>query len=100
MSLLQGQGDKFLPVIDNDNRATALSFQILVSNILIDTVRKPSVEPIVLAKWWDNPAESTHKLEKDESMLHPWLSRGFRMNDHELFLAFQQVEKDFYQKKK
>ena len=37
-------------VMDNDNLATALSAQIQISIVLIGTVRKPSVEPIVLAK--------------------------------------------------
>ena len=37
-------------VIDNDNLATALSAQIQISIVLIGTVRKPSVKPIVLAK--------------------------------------------------
>ena len=37
-------------VMDNDNLATALSAQIQISIVLISTVRKPSVEPIILAK--------------------------------------------------
>ena len=37
-------------VMDNDNLATALSAQIQISIVLIGPVRKPSVEPIVLAK--------------------------------------------------
>ena len=38
--------------MDYDNLETALSTQIQFSQALIFTVRKESVEPIVLAKWW------------------------------------------------
>ena len=39
-------------VTDNDNLATALSAQILISIVLISTFRKMALEPIVLAKQW------------------------------------------------
>ena len=39
-------------IMDNDNLVTVLSAQIQVSKVMIGTVRKPSVEPIVLAKRW------------------------------------------------
>ena len=37
-------------VMDNDNLATALEYQIQISIVLIGTFRIPSIEPIVLAK--------------------------------------------------
>ena len=37
-------------VIDNDNLATAHESQIQISIVLIGTVRKPSIDPIALAK--------------------------------------------------
>ena len=37
-------------VVDNQNLTTALEAQIQVSIALIGTVRKPSIDPIVLAK--------------------------------------------------
>ena len=40
-------------VMDNDNLATALEAQIQISIALIGMVRKPSIDPIVLAKRWD-----------------------------------------------
>ena len=36
--------------MDNDNFATALETQIQISIVLIGMVRKPSIDPIVLAK--------------------------------------------------
>ena len=38
-----------IDVMDNDNVATALSTQIQISTALTGTVRKPSIEPIVLS---------------------------------------------------
>ena len=40
-------------VMDNNNLVTALSAQIQISIALISLVRKPSIEPIVLAKRGD-----------------------------------------------
>ena len=37
-------------VMDNDNLVTTLSAQIQISIVMISMVRKPSGEPIVLAK--------------------------------------------------
>ena len=37
-------------VVDNDNLATELESQIQISIVLIGMVRKPSIEPIALAK--------------------------------------------------
>ena len=48
-------------VMDNDNLATALLAQIQISIVLIGTVRKPSVEPIVLAKRWGITPENAQK---------------------------------------
>ena len=39
-------------ITDDDNLATALVAQIQVSIVLVGIVRKPSVEPLVLAKLW------------------------------------------------
>ena len=48
-------------VMDNDNLATALESQIQISMVLIGTVRKPSVEPIILAKRWGITPEKAEK---------------------------------------
>ena len=48
-------------VTDNDNLMTALSSHIQISVVLIGTVRKPSVEPIVLAKRWGITPEKAQK---------------------------------------
>ena len=48
-------------VMDNDNLATALLAQIQISVALIGLVRKPSVEPTVLAKSWDITPEKALK---------------------------------------
>ena len=37
-------------VMDNENLATALESQIMISIALIGTVRKPSIEPMCLAE--------------------------------------------------
>ena len=37
-------------VLDNDNLATALSAKIQIRIVLIGMLRKPSIEPIFLAK--------------------------------------------------
>mgnify|MGYP006186246423 CR=1 FL=1 len=77
-------------VMDNDNLATALSVQIQISLVLIGMVRKPSVEPIVLAKRWGITPEKAQKTIQAttqrgiRTMLHPLLSRRFRTNDRNL----------------
>ena len=48
-------------VIDNCNIVTALSAQIQTSIVLICTVRKPSVQPVVLAKRWGITPEKGQK---------------------------------------
>ena len=48
-------------VMDNDNLATALEAQIQTSVVLIHTVRKPSIDPIVLAKRWGITPEKAQK---------------------------------------
>ena len=74
-------------VMDNDNLATALPAQIQISIALIGTVRKLSVGLIVLAKRWGITPEKAQKtiqatMQKGiRTMLHPLLSRQFRMND-------------------
>ena len=78
-------------VIDYDNLATALESQIQISIVLIDMVRKPSVEPIVLSKRWGITPEKTQKTIQAttqrgiRTMLHPSLSRQLRMNDRNLY---------------
>ena len=47
--------------MDNDNLATALESMILISIALNGTARKPSVEPIVLAKRWGITPEKAQK---------------------------------------
>ena len=73
-------------VMDNDNLATSLSVQIL-SIVLIGTVRKGSIKPIVLAKRWvitpeklQNPIQATMQ-RGIMNMLHSSLLRWFRTND-------------------
>ena len=74
-------------VMDNDNLATTLSAQIQISIALIGMVRKPSVEPIVLAKRTDITPEKAQKTIQAtmqrgiETILHPSLSKQFKTND-------------------
>ena len=68
-------------VMDNDNLATAMSAQIQISVALIGMVRKPSVEPIFLAKRWGTTPEKAQKTMQATTKrgiwtkLHPSLSR-------------------------
>ena len=48
-------------VMDNDNLATALEAQIQISIALMGTVRKPSIDPIVLVKIWGITLEKAQK---------------------------------------
>ena len=48
-------------VMDNNNLATALKAQIQISIVLIGTVRKPPIDPIVLAKRWGITLEKAQK---------------------------------------
>ena len=48
-------------IMDNDNLATALEAQIQISIVLIGTVRKPSIDPIVLVKRWGITPEKAQK---------------------------------------
>ena len=66
--------------MDSDNLGIALESQIHISTMLLGTVRKPSVEPIVLAKRWgitpekaQNPIQATTQ-RGIRIMLHPSLS--------------------------
>ena len=74
-------------VMDNDNLATALEAQIQIIIALIGMVRKPSKDPIVLAKRWGITSEKAQKVIKAtaqrgiRTMLHPLLSSQFRTND-------------------
>ena len=74
-------------VMDNDNLATALEAQIQIIISLIDTIRKQSIDPIVLAKRWGITPEKAQKTIQATTQrgistkLHPLLSRWFRMND-------------------
>ena len=64
-----------------DNLVTALSAQIQISLVLIGTFRKPSVEPIVLAKRWgiiSEKAQTTIQAttqRETRNILHPSLLR-------------------------
>ena len=68
-------------VMDNDNLTSALSAQIQISIVLIDMVRKPLVEPIVLAKRCGISPEKAQKTVHAttqrgiQTMLHPLISR-------------------------
>ena len=48
-------------VMDNDNLATSLEAQIQITIALIGMVRKPSIDPIVLAKIWGITPEKAQK---------------------------------------
>ena len=67
-------------VMDNKNLATALKAQIQMSLVLIGTVRKPSIKPIVFLKRWGITPEKTQKTIKAttqrgiRTMLHTSLS--------------------------
>ena len=79
-----------IDVTDNENLASALSAQIQFSIVLTGTIRKTSVEPIVLAKRWDVTSEKAQKTIQAmiqrgiRTMLHSSLLIRFRMNDHNL----------------
>ena len=70
--------------MDNDNLVIALSAQIQIIIALISMVKKQSVEPIALAKWWGFTLEKAQKTiqatmqRKIRTKLHPSLSRQFR----------------------
>ena len=74
-------------VMDNDSLATALESQIQISIGLIGMVRKPSIEPIVLAKRWGITPEKDQKTIQAmtqkgiRTIFHSSLSRQFIMND-------------------
>ena len=76
--------------MDNDNLVIALLIQIQISIMLIGTVRKPLIEPIVLANQWGITPEKAHKTihattqRGIRTMLHLSLSRQFRMNGRNL----------------
>ena len=76
--------------MDNDNVATALSAHIKASIALIGRVRKPAIEPIVWVKRWSIAPEKAQKTIQAatqrgiQTMIHPLLSRQFRMNDRNL----------------
>ena len=65
-------------VMDNDNFATALQAQIQISIMLIGTVRKPSIYPIVLAKKWGITPEKAQKTIQFTTQ------RGIRTIPHSL----------------
>ena len=76
--------------MDNDNLVTALEAQIQISVALIGTVKKPSIDPIVLAKRFSITPEKAQKNIQAttqrgiRTMLHTLLLRWFRMNDRNL----------------
>ena len=76
--------------MDNDILMNALSAQIEISIALIGMVRKPFVEPIVLAERWGITQEKVQKTVKAKSQrgirtkLHSSLSRQFTTNDNNL----------------
>ena len=63
-------------VIDNDNVATALEAQIQISIALIGTVKKLSIDLIVLAKTWGLTPEKAQKT------LQVMTQRGIRTKFH------------------
>ena len=68
-------------VMDNDNLVTAFESQIWISIVLTGTVRKPSLDPIVLAKQWIITLKKAQKNIQAttqrgiRTILHPLLSR-------------------------
>ena len=48
-------------VLDNHNLEIALSAQIQITIAMIGMVRRPSVEPIFLAKIWNSTSEKVQK---------------------------------------
>ena len=74
-------------VMDNDNLTFSLEAQIQISIALIGTVKKTSIDTIVLAKRWGITPEKAQKIiwattqRKIRTMLHPLFSRWFRSND-------------------
>ena len=67
--------------MDNDNLATAWSAQIQISISLICLVRKPSIEPIVLAKRWDITLRKHRRLSKPQCREGLWLCYTFHCQD-------------------
>ena len=58
-----------IDVIDDGNVVTALLAQTQVNILLVGTIRKPSVKPIVLAKQWEitlNKASTLYKPQPKE----------------------------------
>ena len=55
-------------VMDNDNLVMSLSAQIQISIALIGIVRKPSVEPIILAKQWGIAPEKSQLPQLREGL--------------------------------
>ena len=82
-------------VVDNDNLATALLAKIQISIVLIGTVRKSSIELIVLAKQWGIAPEKAQKTIQAttqrgiRTMLHLSLLRAFRTNVRNLCYCHQ-----------
>ena len=77
-------------IMDNNNLATSLLAHIQVSIALIGTVKEPSVEPIILAKWWGNAPDKAQKniqatIQREIwTMFHPSVTRWFRMSNRNL----------------
>ena len=80
--------DDATDVVDDSNLATETQIQISIA--LIGTIRKLSIDPIVLVKRWGITPEKTQKTIQAttqrwiRTMLHSSLSRQCRMNDHNL----------------
>ena len=74
-------------VKDNDNFVTALSAQIQINIVLKGTVRKLSIELIVLAKLWGITPEKAQKTKQNitqrgiRTILYPLMLRQSRTND-------------------
>ena len=68
-------------VMDGDNLMTALSTQIQVSIVLIGTDRKPSIEPIGMAKQWGITLQNAQETIQNttqrvtKTMFYPSISR-------------------------
>ena len=78
-------------VMDHDNLVTALEAQIHISIMLIRTVRKLSIDPIVLAKRWGIIPEKAQKTiqatnqREIRTVLHPSLLRESITNNRSLW---------------
>ena len=57
-------------VMNNDSLVTALKSQVQISIVLINTVREPLIDPIVLAMQWGNTPQKTLRKLRTLSKQH------------------------------